>query len=183
MFVGRDLWGSSTPTPHSMQGKLQGWFRASLSHILEFARMEVHKPLWVISPGAFTSQNKPAGISHVCNVQPLPLLDSLHISENELIFHFVPFWQWNRARGRLVCSWLNNLCSLSLSLHFVLSSLYPSSWSSAGLLQPVDHVVLSVWSSSNLDMAFQVGSLQCWTDGNKHIPQPLRYAFAMQMCK
>lgn len=82
MFVGRDRWSSSTPTPHSKQGKLQSWFRvhrASLSHIWKLKRMEV---LWAISPRALTSQNKCTGISHVRTVQPLALLDSLHIPES-----------------------------------------------------------------------------------------------------
>lgn len=95
---------------------------------------KVHKPFWAISPGALTSQHKPTGISHAYSVQPLPLLDSPPISENKVMFYSVLFGQQNRARGRLLCSGLNNLCSLSLSLHFVLSNPYPSSWSSAGPL-------------------------------------------------
>lgn len=86
--------GTHAPQLPTQCKENQSWFRlhrTSLSHILKFARVEVRKCLWAIFPGALTSQNKPTEISHVYNVQPLPLLDSLCISENELIFHSVLF--------------------------------------------------------------------------------------------
>lgn len=54
MFVGRDRWSSSTPTPHSKQGKLQSWFRYTGPHWVTFGNLKG----WRFS-GQF-----PLGLSH-----------------------------------------------------------------------------------------------------------------------
>lgn len=184
MCVGRDLWRSSTPTPHSKQGQLQSWFKwASLSQILKVSKDGGSKTSlgnysWCSHSTAYAHWSIPC-----CNMQPLPLLDSLHISEKRSIFSTVPldsgveqeedfsFPGWKSSvPSASPCTW----CS-------------PTSGHPAGFLldslQLVDLVLLSVHGSPNLDTVFHVGPLQCWAEGNKHVTQALSYTFAMQMCR
>lgn len=189
MFVGRDLWCSSTPTPHSMQGKLQNWFRvhrASLNHIWKFARMKFAG--FINLSGQFL-----LGLSH----HNISLLEYPMLTVCSHCLFLIPRTYLKiRSCSILSCldsrieqeedfSALDWTISVPSASPCILCS--PTPTHPPGLLldpfQPIHLVILSVWSSPNLDMKFQVGSLHCWADGNKHIPHALSYAFATQTCK
>lgn len=137
MYVGRDLWRSSTPTPPVIAGttsKLaqvaQGFIKSNFESFQRWRFQNLSGQfLWCSHSTAYAHWSIPCS-----NVQPLLFLDSLHISGKRSIFSTVPFRWWSRARGRFLFSWLDNLCSFSLSLHLMLSKLWPSSWPFIGLL-------------------------------------------------